>query len=162
MPGQDVLVCSDSDPCALYTWGWQNPSTGWDTFIEGETEQYALIPNFDPANRWYFVDILHSCDGTTEGCGTRSWYNHTPFVDIDDPASINLQFFPNPATDYVIVKAFDIGTLSLLNLNGQEVKSFNISSHSARLSISDLPSGLYLLRATSRTLGEQSLRLIKE
>ena len=162
MPGQDVLVCSDSDPCALYTWGWQNPSTGWDTFIEGETEQYALIPNFDPDSRWYFIDISYDCDGNGSACTTRSWFNHDPFVGLTDIGSPALKCYPNPASDHVYIDGADIQSVNLSTLQGQRLKTAKPLRAPFRLMLDDVPAGWYFIRADLSTGKRESIQLIVE
>ena len=160
MPGQDVLVCSDDDPCATYRWGWRQPNSNWDTYFEGESEQYALIPNYDPDSRWYFVDISYDCDGNGSVCTTRSWYNHDPFVGLTDIETSALRCYPNPASDHVYIDGTDIQSLHLSTLQGQRLKTVRPTRTPFRLMLDDVPSGWYLLKVQSNAGQTESIQLL--
>ena len=79
----------------------------------------------------------------------------------DDTHTPPLQLFPNPATDEVTV-AFPLMTApcvwALWNMEGQQVKHGNFQGHGLmKLSVADLPSGLYLFHA--KDAGGQIARL---
>ncbi len=58
-------------------------------------------------------------------------------------------FFPNPTTDSLSIRTEkELKQVEIFNLNGQKIKMFNSSNLSAKLNVSDLKNGLYLLKAS--------------
>ncbi len=57
--------------------------------------------------------------------------------------------FPNPTTDSLSIRTEkELKHVEIFNLNGQKIKMFNSSNLSAKLNVSDLKNGLYLLKAS--------------
>lgn len=57
--------------------------------------------------------------------------------------------FPNPTTDSLSIRTEkELKQVEIFNLNGQKIKMFNSSNLSAKLNVSDLKNGLYLLKAS--------------
>jgi hypothetical protein len=84
------------------------------------------------------------------------WVNVTN-VGLDEQASspIGISVFPNPATDNVQINFSLTGgrsvSIDLFDLTGRQVHSMNVSTaasglHTSTLDVSELPSGMYLLR----------------
>lgn len=72
-----------------------------------------------------------------------------------------LQVFPNPATDVLTVRSeSNLKHLELLDALGRSVLSRTASASQLQLDISDLPTGIYLLRATDgqRVFSEQVVK----
>ncbi|MCR9066702.1 MAG: T9SS type A sorting domain-containing protein [Cytophagales bacterium] len=58
-------------------------------------------------------------------------------------------FFPNPTTDSLSIRTEkELKQVEIFNLNGQKIKMFNSSNLSAKLNVSDLKNGLYLLKVS--------------
>ena len=67
--------------------------------------------------------------------------------------SISLKIYPNPSSSQVTIETSTVpvnGQLSIMNLNGQEVLSRQITEPKPQLDISGLPSGVYFVRLTSQ------------
>jgi hypothetical protein len=64
----------------------------------------------------------------------------------------SLRVCPNPATDFidVFVNQGD-GQAEIFDLNGNVVMSVQLKNEVNRITISDLPNGMYLLRANGET-----------
>jgi len=59
-----------------------------------------------------------------------------------------VSIFPNTVVDYLIVDFCNSGdaTLELSTIHGQTVASYNLSATRNKVSLSDLPAGLYVIR----------------
>ena len=61
-------------------------------------------------------------------------------------------FFPNPVVDVLTINAGQsIDQITMFNIAGQKVLDKNINATNTQLSVGDLPSGIYLMTATSGT-----------
>ncbi len=108
---------------------------------------YAISPNGDyvagwddqapfSANGWvvYFDDLL-----LTTGIGTNA------------KEELSISVFPNPAQDLLTISsAADIDQIAIFNAQGQLVAQHALRSTNGVVDISELSSGVYTLRATSR------------
>jgi hypothetical protein len=79
-----------------------------------------------------------SADQLTTSMDVRESKTSIDFVSI----------FPNPVVDYLTVDFCNSGdaTLELSTIHGQTVASFNLSAARNRISLSDLPAGVYVIR----------------
>lgn len=64
---------------------------------------------------------------------------------IDEGTASN-EPYPNPATDYILVKAKEHSSIAMYNTNGQVVLREKVGGTELRLSVGNLTSGVYLLR----------------
>ncbi len=64
---------------------------------------------------------------------------------------IDLTIYPQPATNIVQVNSNLNGTASLFSLNGELMRSFDISNSHNRLDVSGMSSGMYFLRFKGRS-----------
>jgi len=64
--------------------------------------------------------------------------------------------YPNPATDRIALKGFSGGTVSVVDMQGKTILR-NTLPEFGSLDVSNLPAGVYLLRA-----GEESIRWVKQ
>ncbi len=75
--------------------------------------------------------------------------------------STNFRLYPNPANDLLTVEnVYDVKTISIYSVTGKHFNSYVNSSSVIHLNISDLPSGLYLLKFNSDQ-GVSTKRFIK-
>jgi len=68
-----------------------------------------------------------------------------------------LKIYPNPTTDKIIIPTPAKGFLSILNLNGQQLITHQITEPKTQLDISNLPSGVYFVRL----MGERTVQVGK-
>ncbi|MCD4732106.1 MAG: T9SS type A sorting domain-containing protein, partial [Bacteroidales bacterium] len=85
-----------------------------------------------------------------------SQFTASPAVGItDNLASKAVNFYPNPATDFIYVetisKSKDNNTLEIMNLHGQIVKRAEIADLKQSVDISELKAGIYFVRAGNYT-----------
>ena len=69
---------------------------------------------------------------------------------IDDVAADGLQLnvWPNPATDVVMVNTTNAGDAELYDFSGRLVATYTIAEGSNTINVADLPAGVYMLRAS--------------
>jgi hypothetical protein len=73
-------------------------------------------------------------------------------VGINEQQESRVSLYPNPASDQLTIESTGIpaqGTLSISNLNGQQLIARQLTLLKTQLDISDLPSGVYFVRLTS-------------
>lgn len=74
---------------------------------------------------------------------------------------VTFQFYPNPATDNIIFKTTETGTLTITNQLGQMMRTIKISDTQTFISTSDLNAGIYFLSFQSDK-GHTTSKLIKQ
>ncbi len=59
-----------------------------------------------------------------------------------------VSIFPNPVVDYLTVDLYKSGdaTMKLSTIHGQTIASFDLSDSRTRISLTDLPAGVYAIR----------------
>ena len=82
---------------------------------------------------------------------------------IAEPVNIKseINIYPNPGKDNIIVEPAPIGILSLVNITGQEMKRQIITSNKIQINISDLPGGIYFVNVQTNN-GLIVKKIIKE
>ena len=102
-----------------------------------------------------FIEIFNNATGCNSqaevdtACKTLSVEN----LILDDVVSI----FPNPSSDKITIETSPTPTksqLSLMNLNGQQLITRQITEPKTQLDISSLPSGVYFVRLTTDRMVE--------
>lgn len=73
-------------------------------------------------------------------------------VSVDDIAASKVSIFPNPSSDYLFIKSkIDYKEIRLINMLGSTFFRSEIQRHSdlQKIDISDLPSGIYLIKISN-------------
>lgn len=70
------------------------------------------------------------------------------FLGVEEAQQLHVSVFPNPANDVVYLKWSEnlICNLSILQVNGQVVRSYQNQSSGSSINISDLSAGIYLIQ----------------
>ena len=74
------------------------------------------------------------------------------FVGISEPQESGFIIYPCPAADLITIESITIATqshLSIVNLNGQQLITRQITKPKTQIDISNLPSGVYFVRLTN-------------
>jgi hypothetical protein len=92
--------------------------------------------------------------GTELEYGDSSYYYFHTVLGINDLKlqHTSITFYPNPATDKITIETAATLTnsqLSIMNLNGQELMTRQITSPKTQIDISNLPNGVYFVRLTN-------------
>ena len=71
---------------------------------------------------------------------------------IAEPVNIKseINIYPNPGKDHIIVEPAPMGILSLFNITGQELLKEKITTEKTQINISDLPSGIYFVKVQTK------------
>ncbi|WP_338790122.1 T9SS type A sorting domain-containing protein [Bernardetia sp. MNP-M8] len=119
---------------------------------------YRIVESIVDMGAYEFCPWAGTCSGSNNGGG------HLPVGGLKIKQDQNQSFkeiniYPNPATNILNIKSeSEIVSISLLNVQGQEVKRWNAKNE---LYIGDIPIGLYLLKINT-TEGTEQVRIIKE
>lgn len=82
---------------------------------------------------------------------------------VDNTLVDGFQLFPNPATDFITIKADNsdaVETITIVNITGQEVLKTNKNTTS--LSVTDLPSGLYFISIETESGKTTTKKFVKK
>ena len=72
--------------------------------------------------------------------------NTSPSTASISEINADINTYPNPVEDVLNISVDENSSLSLLNVNGEEVKTFDVKAGNNQFDISDLPSGVYLIK----------------
>jgi hypothetical protein len=115
-------------------------------FSSGEAWYINLV--FSPSDYKPYVAFE---DWGHNGKATVMKYDSV-FVGINEPRESRLLLYPNPATDKITIETSQTpiqSQLSIMNLNGQEVMTHQITQPMTQMDISSLPQGVYFVRLTN-------------
>jgi hypothetical protein len=115
-------------------------------FSEGEITSSSTSLAFSPSGRpnMAYTDYANSYKATV-------MKYDSVFVGINEPQESNLWFYPNPATDKITVespKEVKGTNLAIVNIEGQQIITCQITEPKTQIDISNLPSGVYFVRLT--------------
>ena len=66
--------------------------------------------------------------------------------DVEENTADMVEVYPNPSTGYVTIKAEDMNTISVFNLEGQKLMSYNVNANSEILDFSNFGAGVYMVQ----------------
>jgi len=71
-------------------------------------------------------------------------------VGVTDEAYADIEFFPNPASDFITINSSkEIEEIELFDFTGKRLRKLSIKNKSAQVNVSDINSGVYLLKLTT-------------
>ncbi len=87
-------------------------------------------------------------------------------IPVDQPSETALKIYPNPVTsDLVLDFSYDLNWVGkqvrLVNINGVEVRRFQIGSKTMKLDLSSLQSGIYFLQGVNDNGSKINSKLVK-
>ncbi len=136
------------------------------TMIEGATDSILTIENFLPPDEgFYFCYLTNSCE--TIKSDTIKVFTHLGLDEYD--ADKLFSVYPNPGTDYVVIKSGAAFTgkveVSIITLNGKVLKK-TISSNfnkgqKVSIDLSNIAAGVYIIQVKNNQMTGNSL-LVKE
>ena len=132
-------------------------SVGTEGFSEGVVSYVSLALN--PNNNYPYVAYM---DIGNSWKATVMYYNAPAGINILQSSKISV--CPNPATDKITIEiaaGLASSQLSIINLNGEEVLTRQITQPKTQIDISNLPSGVYIVRLTNDKTVEVR-KIIKE
>jgi len=153
----DISCNSDGSPYLVYSdagsynkahvkqfdgFGWND--VGGDGFSEGWASFTHIL--LSPSNIPYVAFI----DGNILGLGGATVMKYdSVFVGINEVPESGFSLYPNPATNMVTFETNPPSLLTIMNLNGQQLLTRQITEPKTQLDISTLPAGVYVVRLTN-------------
>ena len=143
-------VCTVTGNGATYQ--WYPCSTG--VAISGATSQtYTATQN----GSYYCVVTLGNCTDTTQ-CVTVT------DAGINEISGYNFSLYPDPTSGVVTITNDQSGTvgIKIVNMLGESLKEFTMTSTQGQFDISDLESGIYQVQIRDNKQTLKVLRIVKE
>lgn len=85
----------------------------------------------------------------------------SPYVGISEPMISLFSIHPNPASDFITIETANQKQATILNLNGQELITQEVSDPKTQIDVSGLPSDIYLVKLVGKK-GVQVGKFIKQ
>ena len=118
----------------------------------GGSQTFSIAPNFGCRISNVFVDGVDLGPKETHTFPNVN-ANHTIIAlfsgwGVEEDSSTQVDMFPNPAKDYVVVEGSDVAEIQFYNLIGEKVIDVNGYSDVITISTGNLPSGTYVVVIT--------------
>lgn len=122
-----------------------------------DNDIFSFFNGFQPEDKFYFETTLA---GSSAGsftvinpAGNKIYYDNN-LLSTSETSKQRITFYPNPATDYVIVENLKPNSsLELIDSSGKSVKTVsNIKSDKTEINIKNLPSGIYYLKIDGQSV----------
>lgn len=132
--------------------------------------QQSVNPNFPATGTWYnlmdnsVVNVSNMTTPIVVPSGQFRIYGNKPaLLGIDDVETAKkISLYPNPAQNFFIVDAA-VKKVQIFSITGQLVKNFNNQlTYDAQFDISDLHSGMYVVKVTDENSRESTMKLVKK
>lgn len=147
--GCEIISCMshlESGARKIIGTGNANQDTAW------------VIKSLDPGTYYYSIQSIDQCFAGSEFTPVQSFtITATSVDDLTEPGSITIS--PNPSTHFINISSGGSAKVIIADLKGSVIKNQAIQGNT-RMDISDLRSGIYLIRIVNDEAAE-SLRLIK-
>lgn len=143
---------------------WSNLQT-WDATTPAITTAEEVIIDLS-AYSGVVRFAFWGSNGTNTGNNNTEFYVDNFIIDAvasnDSSELLGFNYYPNPTKDYLdITGDVTIDTITVTNLLGQQVVELNPGNTSARVDLTDLSIGLYLVRVSTGDK-ESTVRVIKQ
>ena len=110
----------------------------------------TLRPEIEPGTiAWLDIQMTIPCNCNT--AMVTFWVTPLDPDGVFENNSLEIDVFPNPTSDYVIIEAKGLQQVELLDMTGKTLNRVAAEGHSVRLEISDLKAGIYLISAKTRS-----------
>ncbi len=118
---------------------------------ESNRIKYNLTVSGGDLNNDGFSDLIV---GSATG-GAMVFYMHDPFVSVQEIKNVrpSLEVFPNPASDYLHLKFYNVDVsekpvVNVFDNLGRKILSLTITNQEMKFETSSWPSGIYLVQVT--------------
>ncbi len=114
------------------------------------TVNATLRPEIEPGTvAWLDINMTIPCNCNT--AMVTFWVTPLDITMAEENKDLNISIYPNPTTDFVTVKADELLSVVLTDINGNALSSMATKGNSIRLDVSDLKAGVYLISAKTRS-----------
>jgi hypothetical protein len=144
---QSIISFSDPDKDSIYTYTLMNMNAGDTIKFRFRMKHDNKMIEFGELTN----TVMHRSAILYEGCNTLNFVfnNDSNLVNVEQMKYNDFNIYPNPATNhFVINSSITPSSISIINITGQTVfSSNNINSFSKTIDVSELPAGIYLVKA---------------
>ena len=110
----------------------------------------TLRPEVTPGTIcWLDIQMTIPCNCNT--AMVTFWVTPMETENATENEVVEINVFPNPASDFVTVEAEDLQCVTLVDINGKTLSSVAAKGNSVNLDISNLAAGLYYISAKTRS-----------
>ncbi len=145
-----------------YTGSTPYTSITWDF---GDGSPAATTAN--PTHAYSTAGNYTVCVTSTNACGSNTYcmlVNSSGTSSISNiPGFVKINIYPNPATQLIHIDHATAGTtLDVLNVTGTNMMQVTLKGNKDMIDVSNLASGMYLLRFTDKNGKQGSTRFVKQ
>ena len=157
----------------LFLWDNNMPSTQLKNVVvltNFDVNSQNVVPDFPYTGTWYnlmdnsIIDVISTTATIAIEAGGFRIYGNKPSTLGTDKFEMNgeIYLYPNPTTNYFTLNT-TTSNVEIYSINGQLVKSFNAkTSADYQFSISDLNSGIYIVKAVNENNELKVMKLLKQ
>ncbi|HEB61522.1 MAG TPA: T9SS type A sorting domain-containing protein, partial [Bacteroidetes bacterium] len=106
----------------------------------------------------FVIDTLYSVWGDTRNGKLNIWFQKMPISDkttsntqiISEESIPEINIYPNPSRDYIIIEGSDISEICIFDLKGQKIRSIKLNTIVNKYKIENLSAGIYNLRIKTK------------
>ena len=110
----------------------------------------TLRPEIMPGTvSWLDIPMFIPCNCNTSM--VTFWVTPLDITTTTENKTLDVNVFPNPTSDFVIVEAEGLQKVEIFDLTGKTLSNIAAEGNSIRLDISDLKTGVYLISAKTRS-----------
>ena len=134
------------------------PSTGGDATGTGGTSSFTV------------GQVFYTSNTSSTGSVSQGIQQAFEIQTLSNPGLLTVQLtavtYPNPTTDYVVLKITDTALenlqYSLFDLNGKTIVSKKITTSSTEINMRNFSIGMYLLKLTKKNQSIKTFKIIKK
>jgi len=134
------------------------PSTGGDAIGTGGTSSFTV------------GQVFYTSNTSSTGSVSQGVQQAFEIQTLSNPGLLTVQLtavtYPNPTTDYVVLKITDTALenlqYSLFDLNGKTIVSKKITTSSTEINTRNFSIGMYLLKLTKKNQPIKTFKIIKK
>ena len=159
-----------------YLWGtnqWYK-IYGWKCNVDTTISiSHVNFPNstWTPYTSWFYNKFENklvkgfslSQGNTWQGADSVTYYYSNIVTGITEVNQSSLLLYPNPTTNTFNISGFEeeFSTITIFDISGKQLKTFNVSSTNNQIDIGDLKPGIYLVQLNSkkRTITKRIVKL---
>ncbi|MBC7606479.1 MAG: T9SS type A sorting domain-containing protein [Burkholderiales bacterium] len=128
-----------------------------------------ITPDFPYAGVWYNLmnntpfTVTNTSDVINLGPGQFRVYGNKPSTLKTDSFQVSegISLYPNPSADYFSINS-NTRQVEIYSVTGQLVKGFKLHSKEYQFNVSDLNSGIYMVKATDDNNNVKTMKLVKQ
>ena len=114
------------------------------------TVSATLRPEIEPGTvAWLDINMTIPCNCNT--ALVTFWVTPLDITQLEESNTLDINVYPNPATDYVTIEAEDLEHVTLIDITGKALSSTAAKGNSICLDVSELKAGVYFISAKTRS-----------